>query len=135
MLETEDSWQYEKQKMCIVTICNDREVVPVEYMFAWGDGELPRVDQRTNLGVGFSRKHPWEAHMRILAKERKVRVGNLHLVLIDYRLDSHIKTLAMKSVIIPPLECAGEASEGSKKVVKEIGTGTGAGVTNLKTWS
>lgn len=56
-------------------------------------------------------------------------------MLIDRRLDPPIETIIMKSVIIPPLEYAGEASEESKKVVKEVETGAGASVTKLKTWS
>ncbi|CAB1106138.1 unnamed protein product [Ectocarpus sp. CCAP 1310/34] len=46
--------------------------------------------------------------------------GKLHLMFANRHLDTRIKLTVLKSVIIPPLEYAGEAWEGNKKVVKEL---------------
>ncbi|CAB1116710.1 unnamed protein product [Ectocarpus sp. CCAP 1310/34] len=44
----------------------------------------------------------------------------LHPILANRHLDTRIKLTVLKSVIVPPLEYAGEVWEGNKKVVKEL---------------
>ncbi|CAB1120939.1 unnamed protein product [Ectocarpus sp. CCAP 1310/34] len=53
-------------------------------------------------------------------KGGKARAGKLHPILANRHLDTRIKLTVLKSVIVPPLEYAGEVWEGNKKVVKEL---------------
>ncbi|CAB1115356.1 unnamed protein product [Ectocarpus sp. CCAP 1310/34] len=62
----------------------------------------------------------WNAHMSKVAEKGKARAGKLHPILANRHLDTRIKLTVLKSVIVPPLEYAGEVWEGNKKVVKEL---------------
>ena len=58
--------------------------------------------------------------MSKVAEKGKVRAGKLHSILANRHLDTSIKLTVLKSVIVPPLEYAGEVWEENKKVVKEL---------------
>ncbi|CAB1118116.1 unnamed protein product [Ectocarpus sp. CCAP 1310/34] len=57
--------------------------------------------------------------MAKVAEKGKAQAGKLHPILANRRLDTRIKLTVLKSVIVPPLEYAGEVWEGNKKVVKQ----------------
>ena len=105
-------------KKCAVMICN--EVEPIDFKWKWGDEELPRVDQYTYLGVEFEKNCSWDVHIRKLVEKGKARVGKLNPILTDRHLDTRIKAVILNSVIVPPLEYAGEVWEGNQKVAKEL---------------
>lgn len=50
-----------------------------------------------------------------LAKEREVRVGKLHSILTDGRLDTRDKAVIPKNFKISPLSNPGEVWDGNKK--------------------
>ncbi|CAB1102256.1 unnamed protein product [Ectocarpus sp. CCAP 1310/34] len=62
--------------------------------------------------------------MSKVAEKGKARAGKLHPILANRHVDTRIKLTVFKSVIVPPLEYAGEYAgevlEGNKKVVKEL---------------
>ncbi|CAB1109066.1 unnamed protein product [Ectocarpus sp. CCAP 1310/34] len=58
--------------------------------------------------------------MSKVAEKGKAGAGKLHPILANRHLDTRIKLTVLKSVIVPPLEYAGEVWEGNKKVVKEL---------------
>lgn len=58
--------------------------------------------------------------MHKAAGKGKARAGKLHPILGHRQLDTRIKLQILKSVIIPPLEYAGEIREGNKKIDKEL---------------
>ncbi|CAB1121249.1 unnamed protein product [Ectocarpus sp. CCAP 1310/34] len=74
----------------------------------------------TYLGVEIAKDCSWNAHMSKVAEKGKSRAGKLHPILANRHLDTRIKLTVLKSVIVPPLEYAGEVWEGNKKVVKEL---------------
>ncbi|CAB1110718.1 unnamed protein product [Ectocarpus sp. CCAP 1310/34] len=100
--------------------CNADREEPVEHIWKWGIEEIAVVDQYTYLGVEIAKDCSWNAHMSNVAERGKTRAGKLHPILANRHLDTRIKLTVLKSVIVPPLEYAGEVWEGNKKVVKEL---------------
>ena len=103
-----------------VMVCNENKEEPVEHRWKWGIEEIAVVDQYTYLGVEIPKDCSWNAHMSKVAEKGKARAGKLHPTLANRHLDTRIKLTVLKSVIVPPLEYAGEVWEGNKKVVKEV---------------
>ncbi|CAB1100184.1 unnamed protein product [Ectocarpus sp. CCAP 1310/34] len=102
------------------SVCNENKEEPVEHRWKWGIEEIAVVDQYTYLGVEIAKDCSWNAHMSKVAEKGKARAGKLHPILANRHLDTRIKLTVLKSVIVPPLEYAGEVWEGNKKVVKEL---------------
>lgn len=105
---------------CAVMGCNEDEDNPVEFKWTWGGEELPIVDKYTYLGVEIAKDCKWDVHMRKVANKGKAKAGKMHQILTDRQLDTRIKLQILKSVVIPPLEYAGEVWEGNKKIEKEL---------------
>ncbi|CAB1104917.1 unnamed protein product [Ectocarpus sp. CCAP 1310/34] len=95
----------------------DTETSVSEMLFA---DDFVVVDQYTYLGVEIAKDCSWNAHMSKVAEKGKSRAGKLHPIFANRHLDTRIKLAILKSVIVPPLEYAGEVWEGNKKVVKEL---------------
>ncbi|CAB1117831.1 unnamed protein product [Ectocarpus sp. CCAP 1310/34] len=128
-----DKWRLSANvKKSAVMVCNDNKEEPVEHRWKWGIEEIAVVDQYTYLGVEIAKDCSWNAHMSKVAEKGKSRAGKLHPILANRHLDTRIKLTVLKSVIVPPLEYAGESVivppleyagevwEGNKKVVKEL---------------
>ncbi|CAB1102789.1 unnamed protein product [Ectocarpus sp. CCAP 1310/34] len=96
-------------------VCNENKEEPVEHRWKWGIEEIAVVDQYTYLGVEIAKDCSWNAHMSKVAEKGKARAGKLHPILANRHLDTRIKLTLLKSVIVPPLEYAGEVWEGNKK--------------------
>ncbi|CAB1103975.1 unnamed protein product [Ectocarpus sp. CCAP 1310/34] len=129
-----DKWRLSANvKKRAVMVCNENKDEPVEHRWKWGIEEIAvvdqckwgieetaEVDQYTYLGVEIAKDCSWNAHMSKVAEKGKARAGKLHPILANRHLDTRIKLTVLKSVIVPPLEYAGEVWEGNKKVVKEL---------------
>ncbi|CAB1100107.1 unnamed protein product [Ectocarpus sp. CCAP 1310/34] len=81
-----------------VMVCND-------------DREKPH----THLGEEIAKDCSWNAHMSKVAEKGKARAGELHPMLANRHLGTRFKLTVLKSVIVPPLECAGEGWEGNTR--------------------
>ncbi|CAB1115185.1 unnamed protein product [Ectocarpus sp. CCAP 1310/34] len=103
-----------------IMVCNGNKEEPVEHRWKWGIEEIAIVDQYIYLGVDIAKHCSWNAHMSKVAEKGKARAGKLHPILANRHLDTRIKLTVLKSVIVPPLEYAGEVSKGNKKVVKNL---------------
>ncbi|CAB1110807.1 unnamed protein product [Ectocarpus sp. CCAP 1310/34] len=101
-------------------VCNENKEEPVEHRWKWGIEEIAVVDQYTYLGVEIAKDCSWNAHMSKVAEKGKARAGKLHPILANRHLDTRIKLTVLKSVIVPPLEYAGEVWEEYKKEVKKL---------------
>ncbi|CAB1099598.1 unnamed protein product [Ectocarpus sp. CCAP 1310/34] len=66
------------------------------------------MDQDTYLGAEIANDCWWNAHVSKVAARGKARAGKLHPILANRHLDTRIKLTVLKSVIVPPLEYAGE---------------------------
>ncbi|CAB1119083.1 unnamed protein product [Ectocarpus sp. CCAP 1310/34] len=77
-----------------------------------GVEELAVVDQYTYLGVEIAKDCSWNAHMSNVAEWGKARAGKLYPLIANRHLDTRIKLTVLKSVIVPPLEYAGEGRTG-----------------------
>ncbi|CAB1103133.1 unnamed protein product [Ectocarpus sp. CCAP 1310/34] len=116
-----DKWRLSANvQKSAVMVCNENKEEPVEHRWKWGIEEIAVVDQYTYLGVEIAKDCSWNAHMSKVAEKGKARAGKLHPILANRHLDTRIKLTVLKSVIVPPLEYAGEVWEGNKKVVKEL---------------
>ena len=119
--EFTDKWRLcANVKKSAVMVCNEDRKEPVEFEWKWGVEDLAVVDQYTYLGVEIANDCSWNAHMSKVAEKGKARAGKMHPILADRHLDTRIKLAVLKSVIVPPLEYAGEVWEGNTKVVKEL---------------
>ncbi|CAB1101144.1 unnamed protein product [Ectocarpus sp. CCAP 1310/34] len=107
-------------KKSAVMVCNEDREESVEYRWKWGVKEIAVVDQYTYLGVEIAKDYSWNAHTSKVAEKGKARAGKLHPILANPHLNTRIKLTVLKSVIVPPLEYAGEVWEGNKKVKKEL---------------
>ena len=76
--------------------------------------------QWSYIGVEIAKDCSWDARMSKVAEKGKARAGKLHSILANRQLDTRIKLTVLCSVIVPPLEHAGEVWEGNKKVVQEL---------------
>ena len=119
--EFTDKWRLcANVKKSAVMVCNGDRKEPVEVEWKWGVEDLAVVDQYTYLGVEIANDCSWNTHMSKVAEKGKARAGKMHPILADRHLDTRIKLAVLKSVIVPPLEYAGEVWEGNTKVVKEL---------------
>ncbi|CAB1097466.1 unnamed protein product [Ectocarpus sp. CCAP 1310/34] len=100
--------------------CNENKEEPVEHRWKWGIEEIAAVDQCTYLGVEIAKDCSWNAHMSKVAEKGKAQAGKLHPILACRHLDTRIKWTILNSVIVPPLEYAGQVWEANEKVVKEL---------------
>ena len=50
-------------KTCAVVVCNEDNVIRVNFKWKWGEDELPIVDQYTYLCVEISKDCSWDAHI------------------------------------------------------------------------
>ncbi|CAB1105071.1 unnamed protein product [Ectocarpus sp. CCAP 1310/34] len=114
----------------VVMVCNKSKEEPVEHRWKWGMEEIAVVDQYTYLGVEIAKDCSWNAHMSKVAEKGKSRAGKLHPILANRHLDTRIKLTVLKSVIVPPLEYAGEVWEANK----ERAYGRGSTSTKMKRW-
>ena len=73
------------------------------------------MDQYTYLGVEIANDCSWNAHMSKVAEKGKSRKGKMHPILANRHLDKRIKLTVLKSVIVPPIDNAGEVCEGNKR--------------------
>ncbi|CAB1107901.1 unnamed protein product [Ectocarpus sp. CCAP 1310/34] len=92
-----DRWRLSANvKKSAVMVCNENKEEPVEHRWKWGIEEIA------------------------VAEKGKARAGKLHPILANRHLDTRIKLTVLKSVIVPPLEYAGDVWKRNKKVVKEL---------------
>jgi len=116
-----DKWRLSANvPKCAVVICNGDGDDEVGAKWTWGDKELPIVEKYTYLGVEIANDCKWDVHMHKIAEKGKARAGKLHPILADRHLDTRVKLTILNSVIIPPLEYAGEVWEGNTKIVAEL---------------
>ncbi|CAB1113272.1 unnamed protein product [Ectocarpus sp. CCAP 1310/34] len=116
-----DKWRLSANvKKSAAMVCNEDREGAVEYRWKCGIEEIAVVDQCTYLGVEIAKDCSWNAQMSKVAEKGKARAGKLHPILANRHLDKRIRLKVLKSVIVPPLEYAGEVWEGNKKVVNEL---------------
>ncbi|CAB1118469.1 unnamed protein product [Ectocarpus sp. CCAP 1310/34] len=115
-----DKWRLPANvKKSAVMACNENKEEPVEHRWKWGIEETALVDQYTYLGVEIAKDCSWNAHLSKVAEKDKARAGKLHPILANRHLDTRIKLTVLKSVIVPPLEYAGEYGKERRTVDDE----------------
>ena len=106
-------------KQCIVVVCNEDNMNPVNFSWRWED-QLPIVDQYTYLGVEISKYCSWDTHIANVPGKGKTHAGKMNAILTDSRLDTKVKRCILMNVIVPNLEYSGKTWGGNAKFVKQL---------------
>ena len=73
---------------CMIVVCNEDKVNPVNSKWKWGEDELPIVDQCTHLGVDISKDCFRDVHIAKVIGKGKSPVGKMDAILTDPHLDT-----------------------------------------------
>ena len=109
-------------KKCVVVVCNEDKVNPVNFKWKWGEDELPIADEYTYLGVEILRDCSWDARIAKVLGKGKSQVGKMHAILSDSHLDTMIKNCILMNAVVPKLGYAGDVWEGNAKFLKHLET-------------
>ena len=67
---------------------SDDKVNPVNFMWKWGEDDLPIENQSTYLGVEVSKACSWHTHIVKVMGKGEAPVGEMHAILADSHLDT-----------------------------------------------